>query len=97
MNPIDQSLERLLRAAAQAPESIPCEAPFPLETRILAAWRSGGSEEPSGTLDPLLRRAFYCACGILLLAIAFSLHSGSEPPPNEILMMDSAIELTLTQ
>jgi len=44
MNPIDDQLNRLFRAAAQAetdPAMVP--PPYGLETRVLAAWRAGVS------------------------------------------------------
>jgi len=39
MNPIDDQLNRLFRAAAQT-DSAPAAPPFGLETRVLAAWRA---------------------------------------------------------
>ncbi len=42
MNPIDEQIERLLRAAGWAPpEAVPSSPPFGLEARVLAAWREG--------------------------------------------------------
>ena len=39
MNPINEQLDRLLRAAARAPRPAEAPAPFVTEARVLAAWR----------------------------------------------------------
>lgn len=96
MNRIDSCLQRLFRAAALAPLSLPPEAPFALETRILAAWRLGLVEERWSAL-PLVRRATLCACAIIILAAAFTFQPGGEAPPSELVVVDSAIHLTLMQ
>ena len=99
MNDIDIQLQRLLRAAAHAPRDLPPEAPFPLEARVLADWRSGRvqTETLPGTWMAIVQKAFVCSCAILLVAAALILHSRSETPANEMVDLDSAIQLTLLQ
>jgi hypothetical protein len=96
MNPIDSCLQRLFRAAAADPAPLPSEAPFALEARVLADWRIGAPAETWSAL-PLVRRACVCACAILILAAALTLHSHTEAPPNELVIVDSAIQLTMMQ
>jgi hypothetical protein len=42
MNPLDDQLHRLFRAAAPLGAQ-PARAPFGLETRVMAAWRGAGT------------------------------------------------------
>ena len=97
MNRTDSNLQRLFRAADASPREFPVEAPFPVETRIMAAWRSGLHEDPAKNLLPVFRIAFLCACAIILVSAALSLRSSNESPPNEMVVVDSAIQLTLLQ
>ena len=78
MNLSDQRLNRLLRAAAQAPpRPLPSTPPFTTETRVLAQWRAGRSEgEGLGTLL-WFRRGFAVACA---LAAVFGLVSFTQTP-----------------
>jgi hypothetical protein len=43
MAPLDSELDRLLRAAEHSSESKPDEMPFGFDTRVVAKWRSEGS------------------------------------------------------
>jgi hypothetical protein len=99
MNGLDSCLQRLLRAARRDPVDLPSEVPFGLEARVLAAWRGSLVQEQSSTalVVPLIRRAFLCACAILVVAAALTFHSWKETPPNEMVIVDSAIQLTLMQ
>lgn len=98
MNPIDFHLERLFRSAARAPQPFSSEAPFALETRVLAAWRRGLCPERRAIL-PLVRRGCLCACAIIVIATAFTVYSltQEQPPPSELVIVDSVIQLTLMQ
>ena len=99
MNDIDTQLRRLFRAAARAPRELPAEAPFHLEARVLANWRSGRPfpDDLPGLWMGVVQKAFVCSCAILLVAAALILHSRSESPANEMVDLDSAIQLTLLQ
>jgi hypothetical protein len=97
MNPIDSRLQRLVRAAACIPRELPTEAPFALECQVISAWRSRPVSDRSAILLPLFRGACLCACAIILISAALSLHALNETPPNEMVVLDSAIQLTLLQ
>jgi hypothetical protein len=88
-------LERLFEAAAAAPRELLSEAPFSLETRVLAGWRSSPDEDDLDSLLALLRRGFMCACLLLLLSVAANYQSFWEAGPNELSTTDSAIKLSL--
>ena len=65
MNPIDDQLNRLFRAAAQAPGTQASAVPFGLETRALAAWRASRSRESSIWDMALLVRGLIVASVIM--------------------------------
>ena len=97
MNQIDCCLRRLFQAAAQGPESLPAEAPFWLEAQVMAAWRQGVVTEPTLSFLPVIRRAFLCACAIVVVTAAFAFHTFQEPPPSELVIVDSAIQWNVSQ
>ncbi len=78
MNPLDDQLNRLFRAAGQArPGEVPAPA-FGLETRVLAAWRPGQGRD-SGIWDvALLVRGLIVACVIMALSFLPALKSETE-------------------
>ena len=78
MNPLDDQLDRLFRAAGQArPGSGPAPA-YGLETRVLAAWRAGQGRE-SGVWDvALLVRGLIVASVIMALSFLPALKSETE-------------------
>jgi hypothetical protein len=97
MKRIDDCLQRLLDAAARAPgEPVP-ETPFHLEAAVLAEWRMAQVCDHAALVLPLLRRAFLCACAIVLISGAFSLRHLAEGSPNELVIVDSVFQLTLMQ
>ena len=57
MKPSDQSLQRLLDAAAKAAPQAAGAPPFGLETRVLANWRAAQAEDEPPFLFAFLRRA----------------------------------------
>jgi len=65
----DDSLDRLLRSAARAPESAPPALSPPLRRRILAEWRSQARDDEFAPILPMLRGAAIFA-GILMIASA---------------------------
>lgn len=97
MNPINQQLERLLNSAARAPQPVPGEAPFAVESRVLARWRTspGGAGDLAHMLLPLLRRAALCACLLMLLSIAFSYRTILTGDNDETTLANAAVDLTL--
>ena len=67
MNPIDDQLGRLFRAARADPDAaIP---PFGLETRAMAAWREGRTANPGLWDMTVLGRGL--AIAIVLMALSF--------------------------
>jgi hypothetical protein len=95
MNHTDLCLQRLLRSARRASLPLPTEAPFYLEARVLNAWRYGLSDDPPPLLAPVLRRAMLAACAILVICTAFTLRSLRETPPDEVMVVGTAIQLAL--
>ncbi|MFM8360952.1 MAG: hypothetical protein ACKOET_20560 [Verrucomicrobiota bacterium] len=76
-------LDRLLRAARQAPARS-VEAPgFALERGVLAAWRGGGSGIlPTLAAGPLLtvwRWGLACACGVAIATVTISWMASQVP------------------
>ncbi len=78
MNPFDDQLDRLFRAAGQVrPKAVPAPA-FGLETRVLAAWRAGQGRE-SGIWDvALLMRGLIVASVLMALSFLPALKSSTE-------------------
>jgi hypothetical protein len=97
MNPIDPRLQRLFRAAAAAQSGLPAEAPFWMERQVLAGLPADDSPDPAAQLIPLYKGALVCACAIILVSAALTLHSFNEAPPSEWVIVDSAIQSTLLQ
>ena len=95
MNPIDDQLNRLFRAASHVqPGAIPVPA-FGLETRALAAWRGAHSVE-TGFLDmTLLVRGLILASVIMavsFLPILNSTDNTSNPFADFLQVTDSTVQ-----
>ncbi len=77
MNPIDDQLNRLFRAAGKVQPAPLAEPAFGLETRVLAAWRSAQSRD-GGVWDMgLLVRGLIVACVIMVISFVPALNSSS--------------------
>jgi hypothetical protein len=85
----DGKLERLLRAAAGAPDEAPA-MPFGFDTRVLAHWRLGADRECTAILR-LLRRATLVSLGIIVLGSAGTYRELNNDDPAELLSEDEAI------
>jgi hypothetical protein len=96
MKPTDQTLQRLLKAAAKAgPESV-AAPPLGLETRVLAHWRAAGTDEESVSLFAFLRRAMLGASLVLVLIVAWSVtRSGGNATGDEAALLDYDIQMSL--
>ena len=96
-------VDRLLRAAANAPKDSAPEAPFGFDTRIVAAWRAAtGSGTDFADLSRFLRRAGAIACAILILAGTAAYRQYRDEarfavPTNEYAIADSAIQTEFSQ
>jgi len=81
MNVIDQRLDRLLRAAAQAPPRPRLsELPLPTMRQVLAQWRLSRSEGDGESLFAvrLFRRGFAAACTLAAVIGVISLTQGPD-------------------
>ena len=96
MKPTEQTLQRLLNAAAKAaPEAVEAP-PLGLETRVLAQWRAAGTEEDSLSLFAFFRRAMLGACLVLVVSAAWSLtQSGGSAAGDEAAQLDYDIQMSL--
>lgn len=72
MNNERDPLGRLLRSAARASRPEPAAAPFALEARSLAAWRSAERADNSDYLLAWLRRAAIAACAVAIASLAWN-------------------------
>ena len=73
MKATDETVQRLLDAAARAPADAPGAPPPGLETRVLAQWRAGTADDDSASLFAFFRRAMVGASLVLALSAAWSL------------------------
>ncbi len=64
----NSALDRLFRAAAEAPPASPNEMPFGFDTRVLAGWRSRSQDLVD--VGHLLRRVVLLSLAVILLATA---------------------------
>ena len=94
MNPIDQRLDRLLKAAAAARPQPPAQAPYPVQTRILnQAWRTPETADDWILLLPVIRLAVWCACVIALAALAFGFLELDPAGSEEAVLLQSQVSL----
>ena len=96
MKPNDETLQRLLRAAAKAaPEA--AAPPLGLETRVLAQWRASGTDDDSVSLFAFFRRATAGAGLVLVLSAAWSLaRTGPGSAGDEAALLNYDIQTGLT-
>ena len=97
-------LDRLLRAAANAPEERAPDAPFGFDTRVVASWRAGhGSASDVADLTRFLRRTGVIAFAVLALASVAAYRQFAEdaafsaPQTNEYAIADSAIQMEFSE
>ena len=96
MKPIDETLQELLNAAAKAAPEAAAAAPLGLETRVLAHWRAGGTDDESVSLFAFFRRAMLGASLVLVLSAAWSLsRSGGNGTGDEAALLDYDIQMSL--
>ena len=82
----DQSLDRLLRAAALHRPGVAEEPPFGFTTRVVAGWLSG--RDGTG-LDARLqvvwfRRALLCALAVMAISVSWSFKTDTAAPNDEM-------------
>lgn len=91
MNPLDDQLNRLFRAAAQArPDSMPVP-PFGLETHVMAEWHLAQSAPADFWDTALLVRGVILAS--LIMAVSFwpILNKSTDPFSDYLQLTDSTI------
>jgi hypothetical protein len=102
MNDLDQKIDRLLRSAAQARESVPAAMPFGFDTRVTALWRAREEATAIG-LAHLIRGVALIAAGVIAVAAvgtyreATATSDTDEPFVNEYAIADSTIQTELLQ
>jgi hypothetical protein len=91
MNPLDDQLDRLLRAAARAPQESAAAfpAPFGLETRVMATWRESASAVFWNT--GLLLRGLVFSSLIMLLCLWPAFSQKSTPEADYLQLADSSL------
>ncbi len=95
MKPIDSQLNRLFKAAAQAPKPAPDAPSFALETRVLAAWKSSWRGENGDFFVALFRRAAIGACVLAVASLAWNYHeltNGEKGISEELAIADSSMQ-----
>lgn len=97
MNPIDDQLDRLFKAAAQTRKAGLEAAPFVIETRVIAGWRAGLAAEGRDLLLAWFRRATVCACVLMLLSLAWNYRQATTGPSDDLAQADSAMRMALNQ
>lgn len=94
MDRSDHDLKRLLKAAAQAPRELPAEVPLELERRVLSLWRNGvAAVDEFFSPLPLYRRALAFACALVVAALVFYCWEVSQPPSDEVVIINSPVSL----
>src|ERR1017187_718752 len=97
MKPTEQTVQRLLQAAAKAvPEAVDAP-PLDLEIRELANGRAGSGEDEAVSVFAFFRRAVVGAGLVLVLSAAWSLtQSGGGAIGDEAVVLDYDIQTSLT-
>ncbi len=94
MNPADDQLDRLFQAASQAPSGPVAGPAYGLETRALAAWRTGRAGDTGFWDTALLVRGLIVAGAIMVISFVPALKSTettSNPFAEFLQLTDSTI------
>jgi len=95
MKPLDDQLDRLLRAAAQAPrEAALSELPFTAQARVMGAWRSSHSDSVSW-LANWLRAGLAAAALVAALAWGLSWPTLRAPNGDEYAVANAALYVAI--
>lgn len=96
MNPFDESLRRLFRAAAQARQDEPGPLPAGLESRVLAQWRSTIAEAETDWMGAFFQRGLIAAAAVMVLSVAINWPLENVPTANELTSINDVIQETVT-
>ena len=92
----DRLLQRLLGAAARAPETRPVPEPSPrLEAAALAEWRSAIAPDEWAPLVSLFRRAVICSGLIMLLSVSWGWLQSRSQASDATYLADYAMTIQL--
>jgi hypothetical protein len=90
MNPLDDQLDRLFRAAeSRRPDPVP---PYGLETRVLAAWRDARFFD--GWSPGLLIQGIFAACILMILSFWPLLEGVANPDSDYLQLADSTLQVS---
>ena len=98
MKRIDGQLDRLFKAAAQAPKPAREEAGFALETRVMGQWRSSLRVENGDFFVTWFRRATIAACLLAVASLAWNYHgltTEEKGISDELAIADSSMQAGL--
>ena len=93
MNPTEDQLNRLLKAASQAPKAETRAAMFALETRVIAGWRASSQAESGEMLVALCRRAAVFACCLALVSLAWNYRELKAQGGDELAAAESSMRI----
>lgn len=97
MNPSSSPLDRLLKAAAQAPHKEQLASlPFPAEARVLAAWRSSRSENLTWAAR-WLQAGLATAALTAVLALVMTWSSIRPDPQDEYAVANATLYVAVAQ
>jgi len=97
MNPIDDQLQRLFRAATpQRQEECAVTPPYGLETRALAAWRTGRASNPGLWDMTLLVRGLLLAIVIMGASFWPVLNTTTDPFSDDLQASDAVLPADAT-
>ena len=91
----DQSLDQLLRAAAQCRPAVAEEPPFGFATRVVSGWLAAAGRDRMGLETLWFRRAFLCAVAVMAVSVGWSFKTDTTAPNDEmaIASYDAAVDL----
>lgn len=92
MKPVDEQLNRLMTAAARAPQPAAGEATFALKSRVLAHWRESLQSESGEFYVLWFRRATICAGLLAVASLAWNYLNVSDRSSAEM-VADSAMSM----
>lgn len=96
-----EKIDRLLRSAAQAPDTTSAAMPFGFDTRVVALWRAGAMKPNGVTL--LLRRVALLSAAVIVVSTIAAVQQARENRDvgdsftNEYAIADSAIQAEFSQ
>lgn len=93
MKPVNDPLNRLLKAAAAAPRPGAGAARFILEARVLGSWRMPSSAETGEMLLVWMRRAVIAACVLALATLAWDYGQFTDRSGDEFAVADLAMRM----